>query len=75
MRGNKYEVLMDVWKTIAVPSLMRGLDVIPCTFGDCDRMDVIQNVVGRVALGSNRYVGIEAIRGEMGWSTFREIEL
>ena len=31
-----------------------------------------QNVVGRVALGANRYVGVEAIRGDMGWSTFRE---
>ena len=72
MRGNKYEVLRNVWKTIAVPSLMRGLDVMPCTFGDCDRMDVIQNVVGRVALGANRYVGTEAIRGDMGWSMFRE---
>ena len=72
MRGNKYEVLRNIWKTIAVPSLMRGLDVIPCTLGDCDRLDVIQNVVGRVALGANRYVGVEAIRGDMGWSTFRE---
>ena len=68
MRGNKYEVLRNVWKTIAVPSLMRGLDVMPCTLGDCDRLDVIQNVVGRVALGANRYVGVEAIRGDMGWS-------
>ena len=33
---------------------------------------MIQNVVGRVALGANRYVGVEAIRGDMGWSTFRE---
>ena len=55
-----------------MPSLMRGLDVMPCTLGDCDRMDVMQNVVGRVALGANKYVGVEAIRGDMGWSTFRE---
>ena len=41
MRGNKYEVLRNVWKTIEVPSLMRGLDVIPCTFGDCDRPCII----------------------------------
>ena len=54
MRGNKYEIVRNVWKTIAVPSLMRGLDVIPCTLGECDKMDVIQNVVGRVALGANR---------------------
>ena len=38
MRENKYEVLRNVWKMIAVPSLMRGLDVMPCTLGDCDRM-------------------------------------
>jgi len=32
MRGNTYEILRNVWKTIAVPGLMRGLDVIPCTY-------------------------------------------
>ena len=36
-------------------------------------MDVIKNVVGRVALGANKYVGVEAIRGDMRWSTFKEI--
>ena len=25
-----------------------------------------------MGLGANRHVGIEALRGEMGWSTFEE---
>ena len=33
---------------------------------------MIQNKVGRVALGENRHVCVEAVRGDMGWSTFIE---
>ena len=35
-----------------------------------NKLEVIQNRVGRLALGSNRMVGVEAIRGDMGWSSF-----
>ena len=31
------------------------------------KLEVIQNKDGRVALGANRYVSVEAIRGDMGW--------
>ena len=33
---------------------------------------MIQNRVGRIGLGGNKYVAVEAIRGEMGWSSFKE---
>ena len=36
------------------------------------QIETIQNKVGRLALGVNKFVGVEAIRGEMGWSTFEE---
>ena len=33
---------------------------------------MVQNKVGRMALGANGYAAVEAIRGDMGWSTFSE---
>lgn len=39
---------------------------------EMDSLDVIQNKAGRIALGGNKYTAVEAIRGDMGWSTFRE---
>ena len=36
------------------------------------KLEGIQNKVGRIALGANGYVGVEAVRGDMGWSTFEE---
>ena len=36
------------------------------------KLEVVRNKIGRVALGANRYVAVEAIRGDMGWSSFSE---
>jgi hypothetical protein len=71
-RANKYEVVRGLWKGVAVPSLMYGMNVLKVSPSECDKLDVVQNRVGRVALGANGYVGVEAIRGDVGWSTFRE---
>lgn len=71
-RANKYEVIRCLWKSVAVPSLMYGSEVMVWNQKDVDRLEVIQNRVGRVALGANRFVGVEALRGDMGWSTFEE---
>ena len=71
-RANKYEMVKGLWKGVAVPSIMYGLETTVWTRNEMDRMEVVQNKVGRIALGANRYVAVEAIRGDMGWSTFRE---
>ena len=39
---------------------------------DIAKLDVIQNKVGRLALGANKYACVEAVRGDMGWSMFAE---
>ena len=59
-----------MWKSIAVPSIMYGMNVMKWTKGELDKLEVSQNKLGRMALGENRYVGLEAIRGDMGWSLF-----
>ena len=71
-RANKYEVIRGIWKNIALPSLLYGMDTIPWTINEINQLEIIQNKIGRMALGGNKCVGIEAIRGEMGWSSFEE---
>ncbi|KAG0728534.1 hypothetical protein GWK47_032294 [Chionoecetes opilio] len=51
---------------------MYGLETMVWSRKELDRLEVTQNKAGRIALGANRYVAVEAIRGDMGWSTFRE---
>ena len=63
-RANRYECLKGIWKSIAVLSIMYGMNVMKWIKCELDKMEVVQNKVGRMALGGNRYVGVEAIRGE-----------
>ena len=39
---------------------------------EIDRLEVGQNRVARMAMNAPRYTAVEALRGDMGWSTFRE---
>ena len=71
-RANNYEVLRVLWKAVAVPSMMYGMNVINWNERDMQKFDEVQSKVGIVALGANRYAAVEAIRGDMGWSTFSE---
>ena len=71
-RANRYETVRCLWKSLRVPSIMYGAEIMTWNQSEIDKLEVIQNKVGRVGLGANKFVGIEAIRGEMGWSTFEE---
>ena len=48
------------------------VNILNWTESKLQKLEVIQNKVRRVALGANRYACVEAIRGDMGWSTFTE---
>ena len=71
-RANKYEVVRGVWKGMAVPSLMYGLETMRWTKNDWGKLEVTQNKVDRIALGANRYAATETLRGEVGLSSFAE---
>lgn len=71
-RANKYEILRGIWKNIAVPGLTYAMDTVNWTGGEVKQMDIVQNKIGRLALGARSYTAVEALRGEMGWSTFEE---
>ena len=49
------------------------MNVMKWTKGELDKLEVIQNKVGRMTLGANRYVGVEVIIEDMGWSLFEEL--
>ena len=71
-RANKYEVTRDVWKGMAVPGLMYGLETMTWKKNDLGKLEVCQNKIGRITLGENRHVAVEALKGEAGWSSFEE---
>ena len=45
---SKYDVLRELWKSVAVPSIMYGMDVTAWNENGIDRLKVAQN---RVAIG------------------------
>ena len=71
-RVNKYEVIRGLWKGIAVPTIMYGTEIIGIGKKEMKGLEIVQNKAARKGLGANRHVGIEALRGDMGWSTFEE---
>ena len=50
MRASKYDVLREVWKSVAVP--WYGMDVIAWNESEIDRLEVGQNRVARMALNA-----------------------
>ena len=40
MRESKYGVMREVWKSVAVPSIMYGMDVIAWRESEIDKLEV-----------------------------------
>ena len=71
-RANKYEVVRGIWKGIGVPGVLYGMEAIECSSRDIKLLESIQNRIGRLGLGAKKWTAVEAIRGEMGWSSVEE---
>ena len=69
---NKYEYGRCLWKGMGVPKFMYGTELTNYRIQDVRKLDTIQNSIGRWCLGAPKCTAIEAIRGEMGWSTCKE---
>ena len=72
MRASKYDVLREIWKSVVFPSVMYGMKVIVWNESEIYKLEAGQNRVARMALNAPRYASVEALRDDMGWSTFRE---
>lgn len=55
-RASKYEIVRWLWEEAAVPSIMYGLEVTVWSRIDMNRIEVLQNMTGRIALCAKRYV-------------------
>ncbi|KAF2368185.1 hypothetical protein FHG87_001047 [Trinorchestia longiramus] len=51
---------------------MFGMNVLTWNKGDLEKLEVLQNRVGRLALGAPKWTVVKAIRGDLGWSLFSE---
>ncbi|KAF2350476.1 hypothetical protein FHG87_018770 [Trinorchestia longiramus] len=51
---------------------MFGMNVMAWNGGDLEKLEVLQNRVGRVALGTPKWMAAETLRGDLGWSLFSE---
>ena len=71
-RANKYEVMRGLWKGIAVPTVMYGTELTDLGKKEEKGLEIVQNRAARRGLGANKHVATEALKGEMGWSSFEE---
>ncbi|MPC75191.1 hypothetical protein E2C01_069575 [Portunus trituberculatus] len=65
MRASKYDMLREVWKSVAVPSIIYVMDVIAWNKSEIDKLEVGQCRIARLALNALRYTAVEALRGDM----------
>ena len=71
-RSNSYEIVRGLWKGVAVPNLMYNLEITNLKEIDIRGLETTQNKMARSGLGANKIAAVETLRGEMGWSTFKE---
>ena len=71
-RSNSYEIVRGLWKGVAVPNIMYSLEITNLKEIDIRGLEITQNKMARSGLGANKITAIETLRGEMGWSTFKE---
>lgn len=70
-RANSYEVTRGLWKGVAIPSILYGTEVLNFR-KELNNLNIIQRKMARRGLGANKWVASEALRGDMGWSSFEE---
>ncbi|KAF2347368.1 Mitochondrial substrate/solute carrier [Trinorchestia longiramus] len=51
---------------------MSGMNVMVWNGGDLEKLEVLQNRVGLLAIGIPKWMAAEALRGNLGWSLFSE---
>lgn len=71
---NRYLMVRDLWKLVHVPALTFANAVVCLSAPTRQWIERRQREVGRIALGCHGHVAVEAIQGEMGWSTFEARE-
>ncbi|KAH6935574.1 hypothetical protein HPB50_006826 [Hyalomma asiaticum] len=71
---NRFLLTRDLWKAVHVPGLTFANAVLCLNVTTRQWLERGQREVGRMALGCHGRVAIEAIQGDLGWSTFEARE-
>lgn len=71
---NRYLLVRDLWKSVHVPCLTFANAVVCVSAPTRGWLERGQREVGRLALGCHGRVAVEAIQGDLGWSTFEARE-
>ncbi|XP_037514724.1 uncharacterized protein LOC119391121 [Rhipicephalus sanguineus] len=71
---NRYVLVRELWKSVHVPCLTFANAIICLTSRTREWLERGQREVGRLALGCHGRVAVEAIQGDVGWSTFEARE-
>lgn len=71
---NRYILVRELWKAVHVPALTFANAVVCISADTRAWLERGQREVGRVALGCDGRVAIEAIQGDLGWSSFEARE-
>ena len=72
--GSRIIIGREAWKGLAVSKLMYGLGALAGELKQVNVMDKMQNEMGRWLWRSGRNVSNALVRGETGWSSFKERE-
>ena len=59
--AGRMRVLREVWKSVAAPSVMNGMELIAWNESGIDKLEVGQNRVARMALNTPSYAAVEAL--------------
>ncbi|XP_037557960.1 uncharacterized protein LOC119435064 [Dermacentor silvarum] len=71
---SRYLMVRELWKSVHVPGLTFANSTICLTAPTRDWLERGQREVGRLALGCHGRVAVEAIQGDVGWSSFEARE-
>ena len=69
---NKLLIGKTYWKSIALPSILYGTNVMQLTDTEIGKLQTIENSVYRQILGAPRYAPNATLRGEIGASSMRK---
>ena len=62
------------WKSLVVNKLTYGAGALTWYEKECDKLEIMQREMGRWLWGCKTNVKNELVRGETGWSSFKERE-
>ncbi|KAH7970324.1 hypothetical protein HPB49_003769 [Dermacentor silvarum] len=71
---SRYLMVRELWMSVHVPGLTFANSTICLTAPTRDWLERGQREVGRLALGCHGRVAVEAIQGDVGWSSFEARE-